>query len=91
MCFDYGISPAKLGPVQRKAFDALAERVAEAGEPFRIFFTREELDEELRAAGFNQVRQHTPDQLNELYFAGRSDGLRLPTPGLAMLATAWVE
>jgi hypothetical protein len=28
--------------------------------------------------------------LNAMYFSGRSDGLKLPTPGLGMLATAWV-
>lgn len=90
VCFDYGVSPTTLGPVQRKVFDALAARVAAAGEPFRLFFTQQELEQELRGAGFHQVQQYTPDQLNELFFTGRSDGLQLPSPGLGMLAVAWV-
>jgi methyltransferase (TIGR00027 family) len=88
--FDYGVSPANLGPIQRKAFDALAARVAAAGEPFRLFFIPDELEQELRRAGFNQVQQRSPGELNQLYFADRRDGLRLPSPGLGVLATAWV-
>jgi len=90
LCFDYGLSPNKLGPLQRKAFEALAERVAAAGEPFRLFFMPDDLEHELRSSGFHHVQQRTPDELNKLYFAERKDGLRLPSPGLAMLATAWV-
>jgi methyltransferase (TIGR00027 family) len=89
-CFDYGVSPTTLGPMQRKFFDALAARVAAAGEPFRLFFTPGELEQELRAAGFHDIGQYGSEQLNELYFAGRSDGMRLPSPGLGRLATAWV-
>jgi methyltransferase (TIGR00027 family) len=90
VCFDYAVSPAKLGFLQRKAFDALAERVAAAGEPFRLFFAREELEQQLRSAGFHLIKQSSADELNALYFADRSDGLKLPSPGLGMLATAWV-
>ena len=90
ICFDYGISPASLGPLQRQAFDALASRVAAAGEPFQLFFTPLELEAELERAGFHRTEQRDADALNALYFAGRSDGLRLPSPGLGMLATAWV-
>jgi methyltransferase (TIGR00027 family) len=90
VCFDYGISPAKLGFFQRRAFEALAARVAAAGEPFRLFFTPEDLEQELRSAGFHQVEQRTAEQLNALYFSGRSDDLKLHTPGLGMMATAWI-
>jgi len=90
ICFDYAVSPASLGPLQRMTFEALAARVAAAGEPFRLFFAPHQLEQELRSAGFNQTQQTTPDQLNERYFAGRADGLRLPSPGLGLLATAWV-
>ncbi|MGB3628947.1 MAG: class I SAM-dependent methyltransferase [Terracidiphilus sp.] len=90
VCFDYGVSPTKLGLLQRKAFEALAARVAAAGEPFRLFFTPEDLEQELRAAGFHQVGQCNAEQLNRLYFANRGDGLKLHTPGLGMMATAWI-
>ncbi|MGA8782933.1 MAG: SAM-dependent methyltransferase, partial [Terracidiphilus sp.] len=76
--------------LQRKAFEALAARVAAAGEPFRLFFTPEDLEQELRAAGFHQVGQCNAEQLNRLYFANRGDGLKLHTPGLGMMATAWI-
>jgi methyltransferase (TIGR00027 family) len=88
--FDYAFSPEKLGFFQRRAFDALAARVAAAGEPFRLFFEPEELEQELLRAGFHLVQHHTAEQLNEQYFANRGDGLKLPSPGLGRLATAWV-
>jgi methyltransferase (TIGR00027 family) len=88
--FDYGLSRTMLGPLRRLAFDALAARVAKAGEPFRLFFTPADLNAEFRRAGFRRFEQRGSDELNEMYFAERSDGLKLPSPGLGMLATAWV-
>jgi methyltransferase (TIGR00027 family) len=88
--FDYGLRPETLSPAGRKAWDALAARVAAAGEPFQLFFTPEELESELLRAGFHRVEQLDYEQLNERYFKDRADGLRLSTVGLAMLATAWV-
>jgi methyltransferase (TIGR00027 family) len=87
--FDYALPPETLGPEGRVAFDALAGRVAAAGEPFRLFFTPEELDAELREAGFNRVEQLDYGQINEIYFKDRVDGLKLSAVGLAMLASAW--
>jgi methyltransferase (TIGR00027 family) len=88
--FDYGLSPEVLGPARRLALQALADRVASAGEPFKLLFTPEELEQELRQAGFARIEQRDSGQLNALYFNGRADGLKLPDPGLGMLATAWV-
>jgi methyltransferase (TIGR00027 family) len=88
--FDYGLSRETLGPLRRLALDALSRRVAAAGEPFRLFFSPGELERELRGAGFRRVEQLDGGQLNERYFKGRTDGLKLPNPGLGMLATAWV-
>jgi methyltransferase (TIGR00027 family) len=88
--FDYGLSRQSLSFLRRLAFDALASRVAAAGEPFRLFFTPHELDSELYRAGFHRIEQRDSDALNAAYFAGRSDGLKLPAPGLGRLATAWV-
>jgi hypothetical protein len=48
------------------------------------------LEQELRQAGFARIEQADSRQLNALYFNGRADGLKLPDPGLGMLATAWV-
>jgi methyltransferase (TIGR00027 family) len=88
--FDYGLSPAVLGPLRRLALQALSERVASAGEPFKLLFTPHEIEKELRLAGFARIEQFDSKQLNSLYFANRADGLKLPDPGLGMLATAWV-
>jgi methyltransferase (TIGR00027 family) len=88
--FDYGLSRESLSFLRRMAFDALATRVAAAGEPFKLFFTPDLLDSELHRAGFHRTEQRDSDWLNQMYFAGRSDGLKLPSPGLGMMATAWV-
>lgn len=88
--FDYAFPPESLGPRRRAVFDHLAQRVAAAGEPFRLFFTPNQLEQELRAAGFHQIERTGSPRLNELYFAGRADGLRLSTAELGELATAWV-
>jgi methyltransferase (TIGR00027 family) len=88
--FDFALSPEILNPRARMAFEMLAERVAAAGEPFRLFFTPETLETELRGAAFSQVELTGADELNRRYFSGRSDGLELPSPGLGMLATARV-
>jgi methyltransferase (TIGR00027 family) len=88
--FDYAVAPETLSAVGRKAFDALAERVAAAGEPFQLFFTPEEMEAELRGAGFQSMEQLDSDRLNELYFKDRADGLKLSAVKLGMLATAWV-
>lgn len=88
--FDYGLSPHSMNVLHRVAFHALARRVAAAGEPFRLLFTPEELDQEFVRAGFRRYEQLDSAKLNEIYFSGRSDGLKLPLPGLGRLATAWV-
>lgn len=88
--FDYGLSPDVLGPLHRLALQALSDRVAAAGEPFKLLFTPQEMERELRQAGFRSMEQTNSKQLNALYFTGRADGLKLPEPGLGMLATAWM-
>ncbi|MGB6742436.1 MAG: class I SAM-dependent methyltransferase [Terracidiphilus sp.] len=88
--FDYGVPRHALGMLGRIAFDRLAARVAAAGEPFRLFFTPEELDAEFRRAGFHRFEQRGSHELNAMYFTGRADGLKLPSQGMGRMATAWV-
>jgi methyltransferase (TIGR00027 family) len=88
--FDYALEPERLNAAGRTAHDALAERVAAAGEPLRLFFTLERMEAELRDAGFTSVEQLDTEQMNERYFKDRADGLKLSGVGLGMLATAWV-
>jgi methyltransferase (TIGR00027 family) len=87
---DYALSPRVLGPLHRLALQALADRVAAAGEPFQLFFTPQELDEEFQSAGFSRIEQYDSRLLNALYFRDRSDGLKLPEPGLGRMALGWV-
>jgi methyltransferase (TIGR00027 family) len=87
--FDYTFPPDSLSPARRAIFDRLAGRVALAGEPFRLFFTPDQVESELRQAGFRRVEQSDHDALNALYFANRADGLKLSPVGIGMLATAW--
>jgi methyltransferase (TIGR00027 family) len=87
--FDYGKPPDTLSPEHRAVFDVMAARLEKAGEPFRIFFRPDELEAELRQAGFTRIEQWDTEALNRSYFAGRADGLRL-VARLGMLVTAWV-
>jgi hypothetical protein len=48
------------------------------------------MEAELRRAGFHSIEQRDTEQLNEMYFKDRADGLRLSGLGLGMLVTAWV-
>jgi methyltransferase (TIGR00027 family) len=88
--FDYAVAPETLSPVGRTAFDRLSDRVAAAGEPFQLFFTPAEMEAELRRAGFHRFEQVDSDQLNDLYFKERADGLKLSPVKLGRLVTAWV-
>lgn len=88
--FDYAVAPETLSPIGRIAFDRLSERVAAAGEPFRLFFTPPELDAELCWLGLHRIEQVNSGRLNELYFNNRADGLKLSPLGLGILATGWV-
>jgi methyltransferase (TIGR00027 family) len=88
--FDYALSDEELSPARRAVRKALAARVAAAGEPFRLFFRSEQMENELKSAGFQRIEQLDSEDLNARYFANRADGLALPAEGLGKLATAWV-
>jgi methyltransferase (TIGR00027 family) len=75
--FDYMISPSLLTPAQRARFDALARRVASAGEPWKTFFDPEVLARDLRAMGFGYIEDKGPKEINARYFKKRKDGLRV--------------
>jgi len=84
--FDYCVPPASLAPPQRAAFEALATRVAAAGEPFRGFFEPGVLVAAMRAMGFHEVRDVAPDELNAKFFSNRADGLRVGSSGHILMA-----
>ena len=88
--FDYAFPPETLSFKRRLIFNKLSERVAAAGEPFQLFFTPAQMETELRSGGFARIEQMDSDQLNEIYFKHRKDGLRLSPVRIGMMATAWV-
>jgi methyltransferase (TIGR00027 family) len=75
--FDYMISPSLLTPAQRARFDALARRVALAGEPWQAFFGPGLLTRDLKAMGFEYAEDLGPEEINSKYFRDRKDGLQV--------------
>jgi methyltransferase (TIGR00027 family) len=75
--FDYTQPVEALDDLQRANFEAMAERVAAAGEPFRSFFEPAALARDLYALGFSAVEDFDANALNPRYFADRADGLKL--------------
>lgn len=75
--FDYMISPSLLNPTARNVFDNLAYRVASAGEPFQNFFDPVLLKKDLQTMGFRQIEDVGPWELNDMYFQGRTDELKV--------------
>jgi methyltransferase (TIGR00027 family) len=85
--FDYAVPRSSLNLIGRMAFDALARRVAAAGEPFQTFFDPHKLSAELHSTGFHQVEDMHAREINSRYFKNRGDGLAV-RGGLGHLASA---
>jgi methyltransferase (TIGR00027 family) len=77
VAFDYAVPTDMLGDVGRRVFDELSSRVARTGEPFRSFIDPHTLLSQLHEAGFSAGEDVSGEVLNQRYFAGRSDGLRV--------------
>lgn len=84
--FDYMLSPSLLTPAQKSRFNALAQRVASAGEPWQAFFDPALLTRDLLAMGFGYVEDNGPEEINATYFKDRKDGLRVGSLSHVMLA-----
>lgn len=82
--FDYANPPDRLTPRQRERYDVVAGRVAAAGEPWRTFFDPVDIEARLRATGFSEVEDVDAAALNDRYFSGRADRLRIE--GVATMA-----
>ncbi len=75
--FDFMISPLLLNPNSRSVFNKLAHRVALEGEPFQSTFDPSLLKNNLQIMGFGQTEELGPKELNDQYFRGRKDGLKV--------------
>jgi methyltransferase (TIGR00027 family) len=87
--FDFAIDRKLLNIGQRIALDVLSRRVAATGEPFQLFFDPARLREELKGLGFKRTELLQGPQINERYFRGRTDELKV-RGGLGHLMAAWV-
>lgn len=77
LVFDYSLPREALPPIEQLMLDSLSARVAQAGEPFQLFFTPELLRDELSRFDLTVVEDLDSAALNERYLADRSDGLHL--------------
>ena len=66
-------------PALRPGIEAAARGASASGTPWRSLFRPEELLAHARAAGLADVLHVSADELTARYFAGRADGLRLPS------------
>jgi methyltransferase (TIGR00027 family) len=86
VAFDYGQPRSALPFLEQLAHDSLASRVEQAGEPFQLFFTPEEVARELTA--FHTVEDMGSREINPRYFADRSDSLKI-LGSAGRLLSAW--
>ena len=89
MVFDYASPPHTLSWTERLALRAMEARVAAVGEPFRTFLDTPPLIQQIRDLGFDEIESLDGDALNQRYFAGRTDGLRVGRAGRVMTALRW--
>jgi methyltransferase (TIGR00027 family) len=86
--FTFYLPTASLDGIDLEWMEWLEAYVSERGEPFYAE-SRMEADqmlEWLQGLGFSSVRHLTPQDQNEAYFAGRTDGLPSTAAGQAMCA-----
>jgi methyltransferase (TIGR00027 family) len=89
VAFDFAVERSLLTPHQQLALDAMAARVALAGEPFQLFFDPAVLASDLARLGFREIEDLNGEAINARYFSGRSDGLSVSGGG--HLLSAWVS
>lgn len=75
-------------PSVRPGIEAAARGARAAGTPWLSFFTPEDILALARETGFRDVRHVSADALSARYFAGRTDGLRLPSNSEELLVAS---
>ncbi|HEY7801928.1 MAG TPA: class I SAM-dependent methyltransferase, partial [Dehalococcoidia bacterium] len=81
------LPPELLDDADRPGFEAAARGARAAGTPFISFYTPEQMLAMARDAGFRDARHVSAEMLNERYFAGRTDGLRMSKGEEMLVAT----
>ncbi len=77
----------RIDPGERELRRVTEERAAARGAPWISFYTPEDIVAMARAAGFDDVRHVSREELNDRYFSDRADGLRAPSGEQLMVAT----
>jgi methyltransferase (TIGR00027 family) len=75
--FDYTVPRHLLNTMGKLILDAIMNRVAAAGEPFRGFFVPSELSAVLSQIGYRHVEDLDSAAINARYFANRIDNLKV--------------
>jgi methyltransferase (TIGR00027 family) len=78
---------ALLDDALRPGFQAAERGAQAAGTPFISFYTPDEMVALARDTGFRDARHVSTAMLNERYFAGRTDGLRMSRGEELLVAT----
>jgi len=71
----------------RPGFEAAEAGARAAGSPFISFYTPDDIVALARDAGFRDAQHVSAAMLNERYFAGRTDGLRVSSGEELLVAT----
>ena len=74
--FDYCVDPSLLSPRELIGHEIISKKVAEQGEPWKTFYSPEVMVQMLHSLGFSKVQDFGTEELNRLYLAGRTDGLK---------------
>jgi methyltransferase (TIGR00027 family) len=77
VAFDFAVPRSSLSFLNKMVFDALTRRVARAGEPFIGFFEPAALAAALKNLGYREVEGFDSRRINERYFSGRADKLKV--------------
>jgi len=88
VAFDYAVPPETLSWAGRLIYRRMSKRVAAIGEPWKTFFDPRSLLDDLHRLGFTSAEDFDGDALNERYFKGRTD--RLKIGGMGHMAIARV-
>jgi len=84
--FDYGVPPRSLNFVARFFYRRIAKRVEAAGEPWKSFFTPQEMRDVLRECGFITIHDLGAEDINARYFKHRADRLKVGGAGRIVIA-----
>jgi methyltransferase (TIGR00027 family) len=87
VAFDYSVPPESMSWTSRLIFNAMANRVAAIGEPWKTFFDPVALIADLRRLGFTAAEDFGAEALNARYFTGRTDKLRIGGMGHMAMAS----